>query len=300
MRGERIDLIQAHLLGANAYASIAGTLTRTPVVSIFHGSVDMAEPNRRRWAKIAAINAGSDRIVAVSNSLRDNLLARTSLNAKKMQVIYNGIDTGRFTTSKTNLLRRELDLGPDTFIVCSLGNIRAAKGYDYLIEAAGQVVRQTPHVHFVIAGQGKGRLYARLQEMRRQCDVEHNVHFLGFREDAADILSSSDLFLLPSTSEGFSISTIDAMACGLPVVATRSGGPEEIVTPGVDGQLIPVASSAVIAESILELASDAAARRKLGEAASSTVAKRFSLEAMLQEYERMYRKLLKFPRPGPD
>ena len=191
VRGERIDLIQAHLLGANAYASIAGTLTRTPVVSIFHGSVDMAEPNRRRWAKIAAINAGSDRIVAVSNSLRDALLARTSLNAKKMQVIYNGVDTARFTTSKTNLLRRELDLGPDTFIVCSLGNIRAAKGYDYLIEAAGQVVRQTPHVHFVIAGQGKGRLYARLQEMRRQCDVEHNVHFLRFREDAADILSRS-------------------------------------------------------------------------------------------------------------
>ena len=293
VRSERIDLIQAHLLGANAYASIAGTLTRTPVVSLFHGSVDMVEPNRRQWAKIAAINIGSDRIVAVSNSLRDDLLERTSLKAKNMQVIYNGVDTARFTTSKKNQLRRELGLSPNTFIVCSLGNVRAAKGYDYLIEAAGQVVRESPHIHFVIAGQGKGKLYARLQGIRRQRNLEDNVHFLGFREDAVDILSSSDLFLLPSTSEGFSISTIEAMACGLPVVATRSGGPEEIVTSGVDGQLIPAASSGRMAESILELASDAAARRRLGEAASSTVAKRFSLEAMLQAYESMYRELLK-------
>ena len=214
--------------------------------------------------------------MAVSNSLRDNLLARTSLNAKKMQVIHNGVDTARFTPAKKNLLRGELGLSPESFIVCSLGNIRPTKGYEYLIEAAGQVVREAPHVHFAIAGQGKGKLFARLQEMRRQRNLEENVHFLGFREDAVEILSSSDLFLLPSTSEGFSISTIEAMACGLPVVATRSGGPEEIITSGVDGLLIPAASSSSIAQTVLELASDAARRTRLGKAATSTVAKRWA------------------------
>lgn len=299
VRRERIDLIQAHLPGANVYASIAGVLTRTPVVSIFHGSVDMAEHERLRWAKVGAINTGSRRIVAVSNHLKADLLERTSLSAKKMQVIHNGVDIARFTPSKMNLLRRELSLSPESFIVCSLGNVRPAKGYDHLIEAAGQVVREAPHIHFVIAGQGKGQLLARLQEMRRRRQLQGNVHFLGFREDAVSILSSSDVFLLPSTSEGFSISTIEAMACGLPVVATRSGGPEEIVTSGVDGQLIPATSSTSIAETILELARDAALRKRLGRAASVTAAKKFSLEAMLQEYERLYGELLNFPRSGP-
>ena len=81
IRSERIDLIQSHLLGASAYAAIAGTLTRIPTVSIFHGLVDMTEPNLRQWAKIEAIRIGSDRVVAVSKRLRDDLLARTSLKA---------------------------------------------------------------------------------------------------------------------------------------------------------------------------------------------------------------------------
>ncbi len=292
VRRERVDLLQAHLAGASVYGSMAGTLTRKPVVSLFHGTVDLEGASRLLWAKNAVLRFGSDRIVAVSNGLRGDLLRRLPLRPDRMRVIYNGVDTERFHSAGTGSLREELGLGPDTLLVCSVGNIRTPKGYDHLLEAARRLREQERPVHFAVAGHGKGTLYERLLERRRDWKLEDTVTFLGFRDDTVNILSSSDVFLLPSTSEGFSISTIEAMACGLPVVATRSGGPEEIITPDVDGCLIPPASGESIAAAIRDLAADPDKRRRFGSAARETVARRFSLEAMIEAYRDLYREVL--------
>ena len=297
VRRERVGLIQAHMLGANVYASIAGLLTRTPVVSILHGTVDISELDPLLWAKIGVMNRGSASVVAVSNSLKADLLRRTSLDESKVQVIHNGVPTDFRSSREGAWLGDELGVGRDTLLVCSVGNIRAAKGYQHLIEAAGLLSADLPHVHFLIAGQGKGEMFERLLESRQSLGVESTVHFLGFRSDGHDLLAGSDLFLLPSTSEGFSISTIEAMACGLPVIATRSGGPEEIVTDGADGVLIAPGSGESIAEAVRTLAADPELRDRLGTAARSTVEQRFSLDAMIAAYERIYRDLLNAP-PG--
>ena len=95
VRREQVDLIEAHLSGASLYASLAGIITGTPVVSVFHGSVDLFPSDRLLGTKVAVINRGSDRIVAVSNHLRDDLLARMGLRAEKLQVVYNGVALGR-------------------------------------------------------------------------------------------------------------------------------------------------------------------------------------------------------------
>lgn len=290
---ERVDLIQAHLPGANVYASLAGMITRTPVVSIFHGSVDLTHDVRLQRAKSGVINHGSARIIAVSEHLREELQHRTTLDRAKMRVIYNGVDTRWFTPGKGDVLRRELGLDSDAFVVCSVGNIRSAKGYDLLIEAASRTSKEAPHIHYVIAGQGKGDLYAKLLKQRSERDVEPWVHFLGFRDDTREIYASSNLFLLPSTSEGFSISTIEAMASGVPVVATRSGGPEEILQTGVDGVLVEAGSARAIASGVLDLAADPQRREDLANAAVKSVARRFSLTAMIEVYARLYGAVLR-------
>jgi len=294
VRQAGVDLIQAHFFGAGVYASLAGLITRTPVVTILHGSVDVPQNDRMLRLKAAAINMGTDRLVTVSGRLKNELLARTSLSAKRMCVIHNGVDTTRLKPGRSDKLRGELGLADDALVVCALGNIRRAKGYPHLIEAAALVGAVAPHVHFVVAGEGerRGQLMSALLEQADALGVASRVHFLGYRDDTLEVLRGSDLFVLPSTSEGFSISTVEAMACGLPVVATRSGGPEEIITPDVDGILIPPADPAALARSVLGLVADPGRRASLAEAAVATASRRFSLSTQLAAYEALYGGLL--------
>lgn len=292
VRRERVDLVLAHLAGPAIYAGVLRPVIRRPVVGILHGSVDLGGDSRARWAWNLALRRGNDRIVAVSNSLRNELLRKIPLRPERMRVIYNGVDTARFVTADPGRLKEELRLGPETLLVCSVGNIRAPKGYDYLLEAARRLRGEGARAHFAVAGHGRGTLWERLQSQRRQWHLEDTVSFLGFRDDPVNIFTSSDVFLLPSTTEGFSISTIEAMACGLPVVATRSGGPEEIVTDGVDGRLVTAGSGESIAAAIRDLAADPAERRRLGTAARETVERRFSMEAMVRAYRDVYEEVL--------
>ncbi len=293
VRRERVDLVLAHLAGPAIYAGVVRPLIRRPVVGILHGSVDLGGKSRARWAWNLALRRGNDRIVAVSRSLERDLLRRIPLRPERMRVIYNGVDTERFRGGAGGCLRRELELEPGTLLVCSVGNVRPPKGYDHLLEAARQLKEEGLPVHFAVAGHGRGGLWEELLERRRAWDLERTVSFLGFRDDPVGILTSSDVFLLPSTSEGFSISTIEAMACGLPVVATRSGGPEEIVTDGVDGRLVPAGSGASIADAVRDLAGDPGERARLGAAARETVARKFSLDAMVRAYRGVFDEVLR-------
>ena len=235
IRREKVDLIQSHLLGSNVYASLAGLLARVPVVATFHGAVDVSEKERLMSLKFAVINFGARAIVAVSKDLRDNIVNRTSLRSNKTKVVYNGIDTADFSRHKSDAIRQQFGWPDDDIIIGCLGNIRPAKAYDVLLKAAA-LVREADaeqpgrSMRFVIAGHFKGRLYQQLLELKKELNLDDYVHFLGFNDDLAEFLSNLNLFLLTSSSEGFSIATIQAMAAGLPVIATRSGGPQEIIT----------------------------------------------------------------------
>lgn len=292
VRRHDIDLIQAHLPGPAIYAGLYAMLSRVPLVSVLHGSVDFGNVGRYPRVKIGALNRGSSRIVAVSEHLSAELQRTQGLDPAKLCVIHNGVDLATFSGHGPAPLRRQLGLAEDAFLVCSIGNIRPAKGYDVLVRAAARLEGAPRQIHFVVAGDPRRELHEQLVALREELGVASRVHFLGFRDDAAGILAASDLFLLPSTSEGFSISTIEAMAAGLPVVATRSGGPQEILEDGVDGFLVPPADPAAIADAVHRLAADQTLRDALARRARETVRRRFSLEAMVDAYRRLYRTLL--------
>jgi glycosyltransferase involved in cell wall biosynthesis len=288
IRRERVDLVQSHLLGSNVYCAMAGLLTRTPVVTTFHGSVDIGERERFKWLKFAAINAGARCVVAVSEDLKDDILQRTPLRPGKLCVIYNGIDTSVFLRPRSERLRQQFGWAEEEIIIGSLGNIRPAKGYDFLLRAAA-LLQESPHRYrFVIAGQGKGGLYDGLLQLRKELGLEDRVLFLGFIDDAAEFLSNLDLFLSTSISEGLPLSAIQAMVAGLPLVATRCGGYEELVADRENGVLVDVGDPRAIADALELLVNDVGLQDKLAQQARKHVIETFDLSAMLAGYEKVY------------
>jgi len=288
IRRERIDVIQSHLLGSNVYCALAGLLTRRPVIATFHGKVDVNPNERLRRLKFQLMNWGVRRFVAVSNSLSESIRDEGLLNPAKTEVIYNGIDISRYGRNRRGALQEKLGLATDAVLVGSLGNVRPAKGYDVLIRAVRPVIERFPKVHFVIAGDIKASLMAELERLMRAERVGDHVHFLGYSNNSADFLAQVDLFALSSLSEGFSISTIEALATGLPVIATRCGGPEEIVTEGVDALLVPPGDPAALASGLMTLLGDEAQARRLAEAGRAAVGGRFGMETMLGRYIELY------------
>ena len=133
---ENVDLVQSHLMGTSVYCSLAGMLTRRPVVATFHGSVDFSGVERFQKLKFGAINKGANYIVAVSDNLRKELVNDTPVNARKTRIIYNGIDTDSFQGEHSDSLRQQLGLRQDDILVGSLGNVRTSKGYQVLLQAA--------------------------------------------------------------------------------------------------------------------------------------------------------------------
>ncbi len=253
IKANKIDIIHSHLFGSNVYCSLAGIITRTPVIATFHGFVDSRQNDKLLKLKFALINKGAASIIFVSKHLMTFFTDKLGADAAKSRVIYNGVDTDIFTPGKSNTLKQELGLATDDIIVGSIGNIRPAKGYDILLKAAAIVKKQRHNIKFVIAGEGSGGLYNELTALHTKLNLKDTVFFLGFRDDTVELLHNFDHFLLSSSSEGFSISTVEAMACGIPIITTKSGGPEEILS-NTKGTLINIGDYRAIAQAIIDVA----------------------------------------------
>ncbi|ABC29509.1 Glycosyltransferase [Hahella chejuensis KCTC 2396] len=285
VRSKKIDVIHAHLMGSNVYGALVAMLTRKPMIATFHGGVDVARQERLLRIKFKLISLGADSIVCVSRKLEEELKQRGELESCKLKLIYNGVDPGLFSR-RSGTLKSELGLSDDAIVVLSVGNIRPAKGYEYLVDAAAKM-KTAQEYHFVVVGDQKKSLYAELLKRVETHGGLPNLHFLGFRSDVKEILGQADVFLLTSISEGFSIATVEAMMAGVTVVATRSGGPEEIVEDEITGQLIPVGDPEAVKTALFKLRDRAYAER-LRQAALDSARERFSLVNMVQAYEGLY------------
>jgi glycosyltransferase involved in cell wall biosynthesis len=292
VRRHKVDLIQSHLFGSNVYSSIVGIVTRTPVVSTFHGSVDISANERLKWLKFALLNSGSAKIVFVSNYLKRAISQLARVSSDKAVIIYNGVDTQRFCPGRDLQLRRALGISDSDFLVGAIGNIRISKAYDILLQAAALLSRESIQCKFVIIGEGRGHLQKELLALRKTLGLEQDVFFLGFRADTQEIFNNLDAFVLSSTTEGFSISTIEAMASGVPVIATKSGGPQEILVDGDTGLLVESKSPAAIAEAIQRLEADLVLRKILAEKGLRHVREKFSIDAMVNSYDQLYMEAL--------
>ena len=292
IRQNQVDLVHAHLAGANLYGSMAGWIARIPVISTYHGSVDLHSSGRLETLRSRIIGHGS-RVVAVSAGLREEVATRLGVPTDQIELIPNGIDFDRFAHAQPLGLREQLGLAPGARVIGSLGNIRPAKAYDVGLRVLRRLRDQHMDVWWFVAGQARpgDALLDQLKGLAKELGVDDRVRFLGFVEEPERFLAEIDVFLLCSSSEGHPLALTQAMAAGLPIVATRCGV-EPVLGGGTHGWLAEVGDADGLSRQLqAALANGETVRRKRQEA--STFARQtYDGKAVIQRYEKLYAELL--------
>ena len=290
IRRERIELVHAHLFEGALYAAMAAQLARIPSVATLHGQVDVARGGWRSAIKRRIFGASIGAVVTVSDALRRDLAPVLPLPAHRLLVVPNGVAMRPWSSVSPRTAAQR------TARLIAVGNIRAPKNYPLLLEAVALLRQSVPTVHLDVLGEpDPGGLFAALQAQVEALGLHGAVTFHGFVADPTPLLMQADAFVLASSQEGFSLATIEAMQAGVPVVATRSGGPEEILRHGETGLLVPVNDAVALADAIGQVLRDTALAERLTAAARDDAVRRFSLDSMVSAYEQLYRRLLQPP-----
>ena len=296
VRSERADIIQTHLLGTAVYGSLVARLRGLPLVATFHGRADVPPTERFRRSKLGILKRPGSRFVFVSHALRRWFVETHGLPVDQCRVVHNGIDLSRFSTSRSQRFRERIGVAQDRVLVAAIGNLRGPKRYDVFLRAAAIVAERWPAAfHFVVVGEGEGPLKKELSDLRDRLGLGDCVTFTGFVGDVRTVLEATDIYCLTSSFEGFSLSTLEAVASGVPVVATRCGGPEEIVEDGRSGVLVPAESPKAIAEALGRVVGSL---RGPGSPATTEHVRRgdvlrFSIREMTTGYSAVYEELLR-------
>jgi glycosyltransferase involved in cell wall biosynthesis len=284
----RLGIAMGFVLPRAGKPVVCGEQLAAPVSTVqVPRSVAWALPALFRWSRRRAA-----RVVAVSRDNERVLVETFGLPAGLIEVVYNGVDLAPFSEQALAhpTLKEELGLDASRPLILVLARLVANKGHAYLLEAAPAILARFPGAYFAFAGSPDGR--AEIEQQIEALGLRERVSILGFREDTVALLRGSDVFVLPSLAEGFSLSIIEALAAGLPVVATRVGGAAEAITDGVNGYLVPPADPGALAiavNRVLEL--DPLARERLRQAAIGT-ARRFSSQVMAENMLSLYRRVL--------
>lgn len=285
-REHRATIMHCHHYSPFVYGSVARMWgSNCHLVFTEHGRLSDAPPSFKRRAANVVLSRFADRVFAVSADLRRYLIEE-GFSPRAVDVIYNGIDVRPSALADASRrIRQQLHIAPEALIVGSVGRLDPVKDLLTLLAATAEVRRQRP-VELVVIGDGAER--GHLEAVAAKYGLDRCVHFLGYRSDARDWLAGCDVYVNSSISEGVSLTILEAMSAGLPVVATRVGGTPEILD-STCGMLVPPRDPKAIAGALVELACDPKRRGQLGQAARKRVEERFTLDRMIQQYCDVYR-----------
>jgi glycosyltransferase involved in cell wall biosynthesis len=290
-RARGVSLIQTHLLGSAVYGAAVGRLLRIPQVSTFHGTVDVSIADRYLNTKVRILDRASARLVFVSRSLMAYFEEVASLRRARSHVVYNGIDLGVFRPGTDPAVRLELGARDGMLLLGAIGNVRPAKDYAGLLRALAELRSRGVEVRCVVVGQVSEESAGALHALSSELGIDDMVQFVGFREDVERVLRALDVMVVSSSSEGFSLATVQALAAGTPVVATKCGGPEEILYDGEGGLLVPPRDPVALADGLQRVCSDSGLRATLASQGRRIAAERFDADAMVAKYRDIYREL---------
>jgi len=278
------SLAMGRLTGAIASDATRGLSHLRDIIGLSRAAID--DLNRNRM------------LIAVSEATRSFHIER-GLDPKLTRVIRNGVDCRRFQPRPaTGMLCRELDLPAASFIVLTIGQIGLRKGQDVLAEAASAIVSRVSETHFVVVGERNSAKSESVEYERnlparfRRAGHQDRLHCLGYREDVERLLNEADILAHPAKQEPLGRVLLEAAASGLPIVATDVGGTSEIVTDGVSARLVAAASSAQLAEAVIELAEDEEKRHRFATSARRRMLREFSAESASAHVCAAWRELL--------
>lgn len=282
-RAQRYDIVHTHNTYPHLYASIAARLAGVPVVvNTRHGQRaghGWKSRTQFRWASHLV-----DRIITVSDDAANLCIESDRIVPQKVQRIWNGIDLSDFAFS-----------GPiqQPIAIC-VARLSAEKDFSTLLKAVPQVVTQIPDFRLKIVGDGPER--SRIESLIAELGIGPNVELLGERTDVPQLLRAAGFFVSSSLTEGISLTLLEAMAVGLPVVATSVGGNPEIVLPNKTGYLVPPQDSASLAAAMITMCRQQSNWITMAQAGRQRVAQNFDVRRMAHDYEQLYRDLSRSKR----
>lgn len=286
---EGLDVVHTHNPLPLTYAAPAGKLARAVVVHTKHG--ENLEVRSRRVVLRRAMAAFADAFVAVSPTTADAARKTRDVAERKLRVIPNGIDVARFgrRAGERERVRRELGIPDDAWVVGTVGRLASEKNHVLLVRALAGAVGERARLVVVGDGPEAGAIGRAVAE----AGAGRFVHLTGARTDVARLLAAFDVFALPSLSEGLPLVVLEAMATGLPVIASAVGGLPDVVADGETGFLVPSGDDRALRERLLALAADPRRARAMGARAQELASARHSLERMSQAYLELYGELLR-------
>lgn len=293
MRKHKIDVVQTTLFWADFIGAMAAKWAGVPLILSWETVSHEGDPYHNKFQRRKGYELASklmNRIIAVSNEVKTSLVKRRGVPSEKISVIHYGVDLARYNPNgrETRIAKRaELGLNPDDFLIGIVARLEPWKGHDIFVEAFAGPAEAFSNVHVILVGDGS--LRQSLEEQVRQHGLDSRIHFLGVRHDIAELLNCIDLFVLPSRpGEGLPNVLLEAMACGVPVVATNVGGVPELVRDGYNGYVVKTGDVAELRDALRKVISDKRHLKQLSENALTTVQTEFSLEKQLTAFEAVY------------
>lgn len=302
IRRERYDLIHTQLFKSNILGTIAANLTRRK--TILHDQVGMYPQSLQHYFSNGLVKSSylaayryalrrSDRAIVLTPGTLRAYTQYYRVASQKIVVMPNAVDTQHFSPLSGVLgpasLHAELGLPAETRLIVMIGRLEPEKDWWTFLDVARRVREAGVSCAFLIVGGGSEE--QRLREYVRDRHLDH-VRFLGYRSRVIELLHQADVFLMTSRREPFGIVVVEAMAAGCPVVATRSGGPDSILTDGVDGLLAGVADGPGLANGVIRLLQDDALRSRIVQCARRTAVEHYSLEAIAERVAAVYAETL--------
>jgi glycosyltransferase involved in cell wall biosynthesis len=229
--------------------------------------------------------------IAISDEVGKVMVEAIGPIDDKITVICNGVDTRRYRQAVGRMLvRSQLGLEANARLIAMVGTLKEVKGHRYMIEAMASLVPQYPDLQVLFIGDGE--LREELQAQVANLSLDEHIHFLGNRHDVPDLLAASDIFALPSLWEGLSMALLEAMASGLPIVASEVSGTVQAIIPNETGLLVPPGDVQKLTEAIRQLLSDPTHAQAMGAAARRRVEAEFSAQKQAEEHLALYHRLL--------
>jgi len=292
LKREKPDIVHTHTSKAGILGRWAAFFAKVPIIiHTPHGHVFWGYFNRWKTSLFIFIERltarVTDRIITLTEQEKRDHLRFAIATEGKFTVIHSGVDLSKFSDATADAfeMKKKLGIPEEAFVVGTVGRLTPVKGHKYLLEAAAKVVQEKTNTFFVFLGDGE--LLNELTEMVSTLGINDHVKFLGWRPDVADVMSTFDVFVLPSLNEGMGKVLIEAMAMGKPIIASDVGGIPDLVRSGENGLLVPPADSDALFNAIQSLYQNSLKGEKMG-SKGRKMASEFNYINMINKIDELY------------
>ena len=289
LRTEKFDAVVAFTHDSNILGLPLAWLAGVPARVGTHLGAIRGMPRWREKFHSFLVNSGIIQVLVASSTRTRDDAVREGVSPERIEIIFNAITPFKLSENDRIKTRQKLRLNEKDFFLLTVGRLVYEKGHEFLVQAVPSVIQSFPNITVGICGTGP--LFRQLQEQISALAIENKIILLGQWENVRELLAAADAFILPSRWEGLPMALLEAMMAGLPVIATRVQGVEEVIEDGVHGFLVPLENSEELSKAILQLLSDPDQCQRMGIAASSRILQGYTTDQMCEKYLRVVTRL---------